>query len=87
MAKKVTLDNLAGMIKRGFDGADKRFDGVDKRLFNLESGQEGINKRLASLEIGQEDIKLRLDNVVYRFELVELQKRVDQLEKIVLPRK
>jgi len=73
MAKEVTLDNLAGMIKRGFDGVDKRFDGVDKRLANLERGQE--------------DIKLRLDNVAYRFELVELQNRVNRLEKIVLPKK
>ena len=73
MAKKVTLDNLAGMIKRGFDGVDKRFDGIEKRLANLEEGQE--------------EIKLKLDNVAYRFELVELQKRVDRLEKIVLSRK
>ena len=80
MAKKVTLDNLAGMIKRGFDGVDKRFESVDKRF-------DGIEKRLANLEEGQEEIKLKLDNVAYRFELVELQKRVDRLEKIVLSRK
>ena len=28
-----------------------------------------------------EEIRLRLDNVAYRFELVELQKRVEILEK------
>ena len=33
---KATLDNLAGMVKRGFDSVDKRFDKIDKRLGNIE---------------------------------------------------
>jgi len=32
MPRKTTLDDLAGMVKRGFDGVDKRFDRVDQRL-------------------------------------------------------
>ncbi|MBI4812692.1 DJ-1/PfpI family protein [Candidatus Falkowbacteria bacterium] len=79
MAKKITLDNLAGMIKCGFDGMDKRFGEIEKRMSTMEA-------RLSNLEVGQEDIKLRLDNVAYRFEIVELQKRVDFLEKIILPK-
>ena len=43
--------------------------------------EDKINSRFDKLEQGQEDIKLRLDNVAYRFELVELQKRVERLEK------
>ena len=58
MAKKIkknlSLDNLAGMVKRGFDGVDKRFDGVDKRFDKIEI-------RLNNLENGQGEIKLKLD--------------------------
>jgi len=47
---------------------------VDKQFNHLE-------KVVDTLEKGQEEIKLRLDNVAYCFELVELQKRVEILEK------
>ena len=65
--KKITTDNLAVMIKKGFDHMDESFKQVEGRLDCLEKGQE--------------EIKLKLDNVAYRFELVELQKRVEILEK------
>ena len=64
------IDSLAGITKAGFEVVDKRFERVEKRLTNLEHGQE--------------DIILRLDNVAYRFELVEVQKRLKALEEIVL---
>jgi len=64
--KNITLDNLAGMIKRGFDGVDKRFDKVEARLSNLENGQE--------------EIKLKLDRVAYRFEIEELDRRLKRIE-------
>lgn len=69
--KKVTINDLAVMVKQGFDDATKQFDKV--------------NQRLNSLEQGQERIELRLTNVAYRFELVELQKRVEKIEKQVFP--
>lgn len=37
MARKATLDDLAGMVKRGFDGVDRRFDKVDQRLEGIEN--------------------------------------------------
>ena len=40
-----------------------------------------MDKGFNNLERGQEDIKLKLDNVAYRFELQELQRRVELLEK------
>ena len=45
MAKKITLENLAGMIKKGFDGADKRFDLVDKKLEKIELKLENLVTR------------------------------------------
>lgn len=67
--KKTTIDDLAIMIGKGFSHVDERFEQVDKRLSSLENGQE--------------DIKMKLNNVAYRFELVELQKRVEILERRV----
>ena len=63
---KKEFNNLALIVKAGFDGVDKRFDGVDKRLNTLEQGHE--------------DIKLKLDNVAYRFELNDSEKRVEKIE-------
>lgn len=73
MAKKVTLENLAGMIKRGFDGVDKNFERNRKE-------HQGIFTRLDNLEQGQEDIKLKLDQVAYRFEIQELDRRLKKVE-------
>jgi len=63
---KKEFQDLGRMVKKGFDYVDKRFDKVESRLDILEQGQE--------------DIKLRLDNVAYRFELKDLEKRVKKLE-------
>ena len=69
--KKVTIEDLAVMVQTGFSEAaqktGERFDGLEKRMDGLEQGQE--------------EIKLKLDNVAYRFELVELQRRGEILEK------
>ncbi|PIZ56453.1 MAG: hypothetical protein COY22_01060 [Candidatus Tagabacteria bacterium CG_4_10_14_0_2_um_filter_40_13] len=73
-AKGVTIDTLAGMVKKGFDHMDERFNQVDKRLDQHE-------KRFEDLEQGQEEIKLKLGDVAYRFELVELERRVNILER------
>ena len=70
--KNITIDNLARMVSKGFEGTAKskevntRFDKVDIRLDNLEQGQE--------------EIKLRQDNAAYRFEVEDLKKRVKKLE-------
>lgn len=61
------VDHLAIITSKGFEENAKH--------------HEIFIKKFESLEKGQEDIKLRLDNVAYRFELVELQNRVEFLEK------
>ena len=80
-AKNITNTALAHMIKKGFDGVDRRFIRVEKRLDKLELGQKTLEYGQKMLEQGQEDMKIRLDNVPYRFELVELTSRVTRLEK------
>ena len=69
--KETTVDDLAMMINNGFN---------EMKENNAREHKE-IGEKLNSLEQGQDDIKIRLDNVAYRFELVELQRRVEVLER------
>ena len=71
--KNVTLDDLAGMVKRGFDGVDKRLDE------NIKEHRVMMAK-LGNLENGVEEIKLKLDQVAYRFEVQELDRRIKRIE-------
>ncbi len=77
---EVTLEDLATMVKGGFDSVDKRFDAVNERFEKMEKTmKEGFEKNVRE----HEAIQLRLDNVAHRFEFIELQKRVEVLEKTV----
>lgn len=71
--KNTTINQLAKMIKRGFDGVNKNFNKVDKRFDKIET-------KLTNLENGQEEIKLKLDRVAYRFEVEELDRRLKRVE-------
>ena len=64
--KNITLDDLAGMVSRGFDGVGERFDEVETGLKNLGNGVE--------------EIKLKLDQVAYRLEVQELDRRIKRIE-------
>ncbi len=46
----------------------------------IQGDSNQINGRLDNIETGIEDIKLRLDNVAYRFEVQELDRRIKILE-------
>ena len=37
MPKKITLEKVASMVQKGFNGTDKRFDKVDERLAKIEN--------------------------------------------------
>ncbi len=78
--KKITIEDIAGMIKRGFDETAKKND-VEKRFTEVEKRLDTIENRVHNIEEGQEEIKIKLDNFPYRFELRELEKRVSSLEK------
>ena len=71
--KDITIDDLALMIKGGFDNNDKNFEKVNTKIDNIEI-------RMENLEQGQEDIRLRLTNVAYRFEVEELKLKLSVLE-------
>ncbi|MDP2668639.1 MAG: hypothetical protein Q8P07_02280 [bacterium] len=64
MVTKVTTDELAGMVKRGFDSMDNQFKGVDRRFDKIEDRLESIENLMLKRhdrEIG--DLKLRMQNL------------------------
>lgn len=79
--KKVTLEDLAGMVASGFESVDKRFDEIEIKIATKEE--------LSKLEQKVSKIDFRLDEVydiLQRFEendILNLQKRVQILEKAV----
>lgn len=77
--KNITLDDLAGMVKRGFDGVDKRFNETAKKgdIDRIESALRNFREENA---LEHEEIKLRLSQVAYRFELEEMDKRLKRVE-------
>ncbi|MCK4355434.1 hypothetical protein KAW43_03785 [Candidatus Parcubacteria bacterium] len=64
--QNTTIDDLAGMVQRGFSEVNEKFDKIDTRL-------DKIDGRLDRIEI-------KLDNVVYRKEFEALLERVKILE-------
>ncbi len=76
--RKVTTNDLAKMVKAGFDGVDKRFEQVDKRFERLEirveNGFLNVDARFNMLE---KDIK----EFVTHDEFEDLAGRVKYLER------
>jgi hypothetical protein len=57
MASKITIDELGGMVKRGFDSMDTQFGEVRERLDRIEN----LILKRHDREIG--DLKLRMQNL------------------------
>ena len=76
--KKITIEDLARMVQKGFEETakrkevDKRFDGVYKRFDGVDKRFDGVDKRF--LEIDK-----RFDDVDKRF--LEIDKRFDDVDK------
>ena len=65
--KNITINELAGMVKTGFDEIGKQF--------------EIVKNRLTALERGQEDIKLRLGQFAFNIDVQEVKRKMELLEK------
>jgi len=71
--KDITINELAVMVKNGFDEADKR---VGDRFDRVDS-------RLDKLEYNQRTILTRLEDVVYKTELDQLKERIKIIEEAI----
>jgi len=80
--KKITVDDLMGMTKRGFDELGSK---IGKLGEQMTKGFEAVNNNIRILSESNarehETIFLRLGNVAHTFELTELERRVEVLEK------
>lgn len=74
--RKITLDDLARMVQKGFEGVDRRFGDVDRRFDELK---EGIDQRFLALD---NTINYRFDQIE-KVMLPEAFKRIDKLEEQV----
>ena len=96
MAKKkqraVTLDNLAGMVKNGFDAVDDQFRTVEKRFEAVDKKFELLGKNLGGKldEVSGRvvSVALRLEGHIdqteeQQEEFEELKSRVNRLEDTV----
>ncbi len=80
MSKKVTtIDDLARMVQNGF--TEVRENVRRDMDIRFETMRKENKKHFEQNATAHEDIKLRLDNVAYRFELQNLEKRVKFLEE------
>ena len=77
------IENLAIMVKKGFDGVDARFDGVDTRFDGVDERFNKVEFRLRTLEKGQELILAKLDKMVFKEDFDLLVKRVKILEQAI----
>lgn len=59
---KITLEDLALMVKKGFDSVDKRFDDVYKRFDEIDKRFDDMDKRFDRLEAKFDN----LENTVYK---------------------
>ena len=59
----------------------------DKRFIKLEQGFIKLDQGQKKLEQGQEDIKLHMSNIAYKIDIIDLQKRIQKVEDIVLRKK
>ncbi|MDQ1283982.1 MAG: hypothetical protein QG620_330 [Patescibacteria group bacterium] len=64
--KEMNLDDLARMIKKSFDHVDDRFDRVEKDMDDLKRGQKEIRQDMIF--------------TARKFEMKELESRVEKLE-------
>lgn len=69
------IEDLAGMTQRGFIELDNK---LSTKIDKVANDLANLAETNASEHL---DIKLRLDNTAHRSEMVELEKRVDGLEK------
>ena len=82
--KGTTLDSLANMVARGFEGVDKRLDEHDKRFEAIDQRFEAIDQRFDTVEHKLSKIDYRVDEVydiLARFEegdILDLQTKANQ---------
>jgi len=77
MNERITIEGLGLMVKQGFDRVDSQFENLG---LMVKQGFDQVDKRFETVEERLDRMELRLDQAAYRFELVELTHRVQNIE-------
>lgn len=80
MKKKVTIEDLARMVKGEFDEVGRGFGGVNNRI---DEFQKWAARRFEGIDYKLKSIDHKLDKVVYRPEFEKLESRVRELEDLL----
>ena len=75
----ITIDDLAVMIKKGFDEMDRRFSEIDQRFIAVDKRFDNLEDRMYKLEVRFDKLEKRFNNLEIRLD--KLEKRFDVLEK------
>ena len=80
MSKKdLSNDQLARIIAKGFDSVENRMANRED-LKNLAT-KDDLKKEALEIRRDLEDIELRIGNLAYAFDVKELKKRMDTVER------
>ena len=80
--KNITIDDLAGMVARGFSNMDEKFAEIDKKFEHVEERFEEIDKKFEHVEERFVAIDGRFDGVDERLDSLDV--RLGYVEKGVL---
>jgi hypothetical protein len=78
--KDITINELAGMVKTGFDEMGKQFGKVDKRFERIENRLTAVEQRLESMD-------LRLGQFTFNIDVLEVKRKMEVLERYCYARK
>lgn len=79
--KNTTIDDLAGMVQRGFLEMGKRFDQLESRMGGLELRVEGLEREVHELSVRISALETRGDSVEETLE--EVVERLGRVERLV----
>lgn len=90
--EKITIEDLGGMVKRGFDEADRRFAGTDEKfeklIMNMATKDDikALDERLAGLEERVDKLTDSVDKFIkmmteYRQEQLAMSERLNRHEE------
>ena len=80
---KVTIDDLAIMVQKGFSIIDEKFDHLEGKVGHLETRFDHLENKVEHLETRFDHLDERVDNIEFKIDMLAPQSDVDSLEKRV----
>jgi hypothetical protein len=81
--KQINLDDLALMMKQGFDKVDERFEQIDGRFKKIDGRFEQIDGRFEKIEIRLGRVEDILEKCATKDELIEFKSEIlDSVDNI-----